>query len=110
MRVVICDRCNGPNDCEDRDVCVCGSYMNDHDIYCGHSPVSCHDYYGDVHLVMDWEPFIRVMLSCGWLMLIVILLTPDAYVTTLRVEFGVLLGFLALAAGGMWNKEREWRE
>jgi hypothetical protein len=41
-----CEECPGDSTCEHNDVCMCGSYMRDHDdMYMGHSAVSMHDYY-----------------------------------------------------------------
>lgn len=40
-----CDECPGDETCEHAKVCMCGSYMDAHDLGSGHSPVSMHDYY-----------------------------------------------------------------
>jgi hypothetical protein len=42
-----CDECPGDETCEHHEVCMCGSYMKDHDspMGSGHNAVSMHDYY-----------------------------------------------------------------
>lgn len=42
-----CLECPGDDTCEQAKVCMCGDNIEGHSMYCGHSPVSMHDYYCD---------------------------------------------------------------
>lgn len=55
-RIIKCECC--PEDgsrCEYEDVCMCGCPMDSHSIGSGHSPVSMHEYYGEVTIEENTE-------------------------------------------------------
>jgi hypothetical protein len=48
MKSKCCEECPGDESCENNNYCMCGSEMEGHDaMWCGHSPVSMHEYYKD---------------------------------------------------------------
>lgn len=110
MRVILCERCRTGTECDERDVCVCGSLVDHHGMYDGHSPVSTHYYYGTEYVVPDWRWFFRAMNICVLFSLVAAFVFDElGWFRCAWAAVSFEIGFILLAAGGWLNYQRESR-